>query len=555
MIFKPTWHKGERVLDPVKHTSKIITQAYEAAARIPGARVTLEEGQVTGGHGALAAVLDAAGEPLPADLAWAVHLDGGKFRREQERARNLHTLPKFQRYGGRFTYQRVEHGVMNNDDMGLGKTVQTIAGLCMADMEARKVILCPAFLRPQWESEIKKWAPVFGDHEPVTQIIWPRSSSKKKLRINPDAQWIIAYYMDAERAVDVFGYEEYFLVVDEVHNLRGLQAKRYEEVSAVSLLAQGRVALTASELYNDVRGLWPVYNIVSPGHWGARGAFLRRYGGATFNEYGGLDLPRGEDGEYTINNLEELNNRRGLHGFRRTKEDVWDQLPFDTKFQVTWLESPPGGASVLAAAHGGMTERQQHLDQVSAFKVPMVAEQLHSDANGGIASLTFTYSRKQAAAIAAEVRGSLLLTGDTSTASNRLAKLNTYVAKCKAEHRAAVVVATMDALSEGANAQWAKVVNFAALDATPDKIRQCLARSARMGQEGTVIVRVFACKNTIDEHLAKLARNKLHAQYKLDGRKEEGKADLDDALSPPRMKEALEDMWERYQKAEQADPW
>lgn len=549
-IWRLEHYKGQQVLVPRKNKSKIIKRAFAIASAIPGAKVNMEDGEVMGGPGALAACLEAAGQELPEGLSWGVEI---VKQRKREKALGWDCLAKFQREGARFMSQRIDHGVLNNDDMGLGKTVQSIATFCSLDQDVKKIILCPAFLRPQWKEEIERWAPKLGGGGAEVQIIWPKSDRRSTKGLNPNAEWVIAYYSDAERAMEFVGYDPYFLLVDEVHNLRGLGSKRYEEVEAISVLAQGRIGLTASETYNAIASMWQIYNIVSPGHWGPRGTFLRRHAGAYLNEFNGLELPKGEDGEHRIYHVDELNKRRGLHGFRRIKEDVWDQLPFDTKFQVVWLDPPFGaGDSIKGAMMGGIQDRYAHLERVSMFKVPSVVELVRGDTDAGLPSLTFTYLKKQALALANDLKGALLVTGDSTSAAQRLSKINAYVARCKQEKRAPHVVATMDALSEGVNAQWAKVVNFAALDHKPDKLRQCLARAARMGQEGTVTVRIIACRSTIDEHIAHCARETLRAQFRLDGRKEKGKGDLEDALSPPGLKDALATIYERYMAMEKS---
>lgn len=536
-LWEWTWIKGHPALVTVSEREASIRRAFEIASKIPGARVDDTDGTVTGSEGALLACLAEADQPTPSGRGWNI------MPRHSEKA--WHQLPLYQQFGAAFTYERIDQGVMINDDVGLGKTVQALAAASVKKFDDHmKLIICPAFVRGQWEEEIKRWVGKFrGGREAVTHVIYPQSDKRSRKPMADDTEYVICYYMDAEKAIDLIGYNRYLFIADEMHNLRNVKAKRMDQMRAATLLAAGRVGLTASPLYNDATGVWPMYDLISPGHWGTRYSFLKRYAGAVEGEYG-LEIGG-------LTHVEELNKRRGLHGFRRVKEDVWEQLPFSAKYQTIWLQPPPGnGDSLKGAIMGGQAGNQAHLERVSLHKTGAVAAQVASDNEAGIPSITFTWLKLQARQLAAMLPGSLLITGDSTSSSKRREVINSYVNKCKALKRTPHVIATMDALSESVNAQWAKIVNFAAVDYTPDKIHQCIGRAVRMGQEGQVIVRFFACRNTIDEHCCNVVLTKLNEQSKMDGRREKSKADLKEALSPPGVREALATMYERFQRQE-----
>jgi len=66
------------------------------------------------------------------------------------------TLMDHQDTGAIFLASRSRAGLF--DEMGLGKTITAIAALSIA-MHTRGVVICPAILRANWVSEIKKWCP------------------------------------------------------------------------------------------------------------------------------------------------------------------------------------------------------------------------------------------------------------------------------------------------------------------------------------------------------------------------------------------------------------
>ena len=526
-------YRGEPVLIPRKDS--LIKQCIAVAERIPGADWD-EGGQVGGARHALLSCLELSGQG--ADWSPMV-LDTSNPANELE-------LPEFQRYGAGVSFRNADVGLLNNDDVGLGKTVQTIAAASLLDAEFCKVVLCPSFLKQQWAGEVKRWAPLFRrKHDPVVHVIWPKGDKRSQKAAPLDAEWVIAYYLDAERAIDLVGNRPYLLVADEIHNVRGYKTQRLESLTAASTFASARLGLTASPMYNDPAGIYPALQLIQPGYWGNFYSFAKRYCGASDGAYGmvlGKKLTHGE----------ELRRRMSTMSFRRTRQDVFDQLPFDTKFHTVWLEMPGVASTRIRAALVSASVLQQQYEQTVAFKSPRVVEYIQGDIGAGVPSITFSWTRAQAQAISAALPGSMLVLGGSGS-TLRLSRISEYVARSKSQGIAPHVVGTYDALGEGANLQWAKVVNLASLDYTPDKVKQAVGRAARMGQEGEVLVRLFVVKNTLDEHMVAVARAKLGEQFKLDGRKEKDKAALDEALlGTGAVKNALQRMYEKALKEEQA---
>lgn len=530
------WGRHEKTREPllVPLSAKSAAKSVALANLIPGTQVDEDTGEVAGAPHALGALIKAADEALNVERS---PLRGGSTWTSK--------LPEFQFWGHRFIASNLETGVLVNDDMGLGKTVQTIAAMSLADSKAVKVVLCPAFLRPQWRGEIEKWAPVFNSGG-STAIVWPKASVKSKVKMTPGMyDWVIAYYLDYERAIDLVGDRPYYLVVDEIHNIRGYGTKRLESVGALTTFSAGRVGLTGSKLYNDGRGMYPMLNLVQPGAWGWFGSFASRYCSGFQDEWGGWKTGK-------LSNVDELRYRMEMMSYRRTRAEVAQQLPFDTKYQTLWLDAPPGAAAGLKAAwQGGLAGMSEHLRRVNSVKTPAVIEQVNSDNSAGIPSLTVTWLREHAQELAASITGSMLVMGGADS-TKRLDRITEYVKKCQALKQTPCLVATMDSIGEGANLQWAKAVNVAALDYTPDKLRQVIARAARMGQTGEVLVRIFGVRGTIDEHYMRVLKEKLTEQFRLEGKREADKGALFDALGTKAVKDALKEMYERMVKEEKS---
>lgn len=537
MLWKLGDHQGEPVLYPVKDTAKVIEQCIELAEPVPGAEVD-ESGGVSGSRHALLACLKLAGEVDQwAERALRVKVPTGPLPNE--------SLPKFQQKGSAFVSAHLEEGCVLNDGVGLGKTVQSIAAVSH-DRDAMKLVLCPAFLRSQWKGEVEKWAPKFTDRivAPDTHVILPKSKRPKSYAVPKNVEWLIAFYLDAEEAVNIIAEQDrpYHLIVDEIHNIKDYSSQRAEAIGIATLTAAGRVGLTASILDNHIGGLFQVCDLIQSHAWGWYGSFVKRYSSAKENEWGGYKLGK-------ASHVEELRMRLGTMSIRRVKEEVWDQLPFETKFQTVWLDPPPGGARSIVAALRG--HKGEHFRHVSEFKTPFVVEQIKSDLSAGVPSLTFTYTREQAKLITAQLPTSLLILGageGGTTASARLEKIAAYVRRCAIKKIAPAVVATYGALGIGANLQWAKVTNLASLNYGPEEVDQAIGRMARMGNEGQLIVRIFGCRQTIDEHFVRVIKTKLTEQVRVFGKEEKGKMDLYRALEPRSIDEALQRMLERYKE-------
>lgn len=494
---------------------------------VPGAKPD-DRGGLTGALHALLTVMELSGEPV----SWE-KWESGDLRALQK----SEPLLAFQKHSVSRMVGGLRRGFLNFDDVGLGKTVQTIATLCEAREENTiNLVLCPAFLRSQWKGEIERWAPQFGEESPRVHVLWPAADKRSRGEPDAGATWIVAYYMDVERARGIIGNRRYRLVMDELHELRNLKAKRYKQVRGAAMFAAGRIGLTGSPLYNKADKIHPMLDLVTPGDWGSYWAFNGRYASAVPGEWG---MVAG-----ALSNVQELRQRMSLGSIRRVKADVADQLPFSTKFQTVWLDPPPG-MSMAGALLNGLTGLSNHLRAVAAAKNPAAAAQISADQEAEIPSLTYTWLRDHADNLAREVKGSLLIRGDGS-ASSRLEKISEYIEKCKGLGITPAVIATMDSLTVGANLQFAKVCNFAAFDYTPDKMHQCIGRVARMGQSGEVTVRFFAMRRTADEHYINVLTSKLSEQVKLAGRSEEAKVSFKEALSPVATTDALKELYERW---------
>lgn len=516
---KPWFTRSDDVLLP--RTRALTRSECERVAAVPGVKVDHRTGEVSGQDHALLIVAREFGceGTLPPTPTFGTREPVSKL------------LAPFQRDGAAFLAAYAEEGALCHDDMGLGKTVQAIRAATMARWVSHgKLVLCPAFLRAQWTAEIQKWTKAFTG---FSEAVYEKRTTGVKLHGGEGpsrARWVVAYYHDAEEAMELAvegSANGYLLIFDEAHNLRGYATQRTESTHAAATFAAGRIALTGDLLVNNAAKLHPVLNLIQPGAFGSYRAFTKRYASAYEGDYG---LVTGK-----LVNEEELRARMRFFSFRRTWDDIpAADRPFDTKMQTVWVDVAKGHQALRSLLVKGV-RLMAYAEALGDAKLDAVVEHLKNDCGAGVPSLTFTLTKNHAATLVERLTSKesrpLLIHAEVAAADKRLSIINQYVERERVGGRVPLVVSTLGSLREGANLQWAKVVNFAALPFAPDEVRQGLARAARMGQVGTVTVRFFVAKGTGDTYFVDLMRSKLKEQLALAGKQETAKVSLDAAFA------------------------
>ncbi len=196
------------------------------------------------------------------------------------------------------------------DDMGLGKTLQVIAFLQMKKENA--LIVCPASLVYNWESEVKRFAPK------LKPCIIAGSAKDRKVQIENmpeegDSRVFITSYDLLKK--DISFYEDkkiYCVIADEAQYLKNAGTQTAKAVKQVK--AQRRFALTGTPIENQLSDLWSIFDFIMPGYL---------YGYSRFRQE--LELPAGaKKDEDALRRLKMLVTPFIL---RRKKKDVLKDLP------------------------------------------------------------------------------------------------------------------------------------------------------------------------------------------------------------------------------------
>lgn len=174
------------------------------------------------------------------------------------------------------------------DDMGLGKTIQIIS--ILADEAEKKrggqreetdtsLIVCPASLVYNWESEIETFAPSLRTLV-VTGTLQER---EERLKHAGEYDVMITSYDLLRR--DLKFYQELFFrfqVIDEAQYIKNpgtLNAKAVKAVHAVT-----RFALTGTPVENRLSELWSIFDYLMPGFLYSYQKFKKEYEGPIVKE-------------------------------------------------------------------------------------------------------------------------------------------------------------------------------------------------------------------------------------------------------------------------------
>jgi len=217
----------------------------------------------------------------------------------------------FQKEGIDFAY-KTRYSI-NGDKMGLGKTLQAVGLAVKADVK-KTLIVCPAFLVPNWKSEIEKFC-----GETAETMFFGLEKSR----------FDIVSYGSLKKTEKVF--DKYDLVVcDEIHYVKNIKAARSARLHGLVHKHEPDYFLGLSgtpiknripEFYSLLRLCWyggryPDFNRFSGSYW----LFNERFTKKKIIRFGGRRVTKFEG----VKNVAELKALIKPVYIRRKAEDVLD---------------------------------------------------------------------------------------------------------------------------------------------------------------------------------------------------------------------------------------
>ena len=202
------------------------------------------------------------------------------------------------------------------DDMGLGKTLQVITLLQSVMLEedydqkeSTALIVCPASLIYNWESEFEKFAPEIR----TRVVVGTAAERKKKLGSFKHVDVVITSYDLLKRDLELYDEKAFsYMIIDEAQYIKNATTQVARAVKKID--ARVRFALTGTPLENRLSDLWSIFDFVMAGYLYSYDRFRQMYEHPIVNE-------KDED---TLARLQKLVTPFIL---RRRKKEVLKDLP------------------------------------------------------------------------------------------------------------------------------------------------------------------------------------------------------------------------------------
>lgn len=194
------------------------------------------------------------------------------------------------------------------DDMGLGKTLQSISFMLSRAEEGASIIVVPASVVKNWESEIHRFAPSLKTH------LLNAKKSKDDIIQKADANdiLIVTYGLIVSLAPKLKEKQWCVICLDEAHTIKNKSTKTSSAVMELQSLY--KLALTGTPIQNNLSELWNIFQFTNPGLLGSFEQFKKKYANPIMNNQ---DLDR----------QELLKRIIAPFMMRRTKLEVAKELP------------------------------------------------------------------------------------------------------------------------------------------------------------------------------------------------------------------------------------
>ena len=222
-------------------------------------------------------------------------------------------LYPYQKEGVEFALYK--SGAIIADEMGLGKTLQAIT-IATLKQElfgfSKTLIVCPASLKAQWQSEIEK----FTDCKAMVVDGYPHDRAKKYWSENYD--FFIINYETVLRDLTVLNKVKFdFLILDEAQKIKNYQTKTAAAVKKI--WKRHSLILTGTPIENKLIDLYSIVQVVDPHFLAPLWEFSYQHclfdSGSSRNKIVGY---------YNLNHLKK---RMSKILIRREKRTVISQLP------------------------------------------------------------------------------------------------------------------------------------------------------------------------------------------------------------------------------------
>lgn len=175
-------------------------------------------------------------------------------------------LRKYQQDGLNWLFflHKLKFGACLADDMGLGKTIQVLAFLNgLRTLSHPSLLVVPASLLANWESEIKKFTPKMKYFIAHPSFHTELRKMGKNENFIEQYNLIITTYALIQKYTWLRKYTWNYIILDEAQAIKNPMSK--QTISIKGLNAFGKIAMTGTPIENNVIDLWSLYDFINPG--------------------------------------------------------------------------------------------------------------------------------------------------------------------------------------------------------------------------------------------------------------------------------------------------
>ena len=417
-------------------------------------------------------------------------------------------------------------------DMGLGKTVVTNAIFHRNPQALPAVVVCPASVKYQWESEAAR----FGIRSMIAEGRTPP-------RINGLAQndrLVIINYDILPTWVDTLSSMGMKTVVlDECQMLGNSRSKRTKAAVKVSRGMKYAIGLSGTPLTNRPAELWPTLNIIRPDLFGSFWHYASDFCEPRFIR-GGWQYKGAE-------NLKELHRQLQPVMIRRRKRDVLDDLPPLRRRVVPvqirkpaeykeasndflgWLKRTNAGRWRAAARSEQMTRVGYLLRLTARLKMRAVIQWANDFLEQGDKLVLFAFHKKAINALKRKCNAKSVVVDGSVTGRNRKAAVDQF----RKDPNTRLLIGNLKACGTGVDGlqEVCSTAGICELWWVPGAFLQLEGRLERIGQKNQIDMVYLVAQGPIEEKLCKVLQEKQRVIAEtLDGDATSGGLNLFDEL-------------------------
>ena len=398
------------------------------------------------------------------------------------------TLKPFQAIGALFLL--LNKRALLGDEMGLGKTIQALTAIEISNSKPA-LIVCPNNLKIHWFYEINK---ILANQK--VEILSNKASK--------DADFYIINYESLHKHISFINEIQLkSIVLDESHYLKNQKTKRVKSCSEVVKNIEYRIALTGTPVLKEPIDLISQLRLLNRFDvFGSETDFTEMYYKSEENKWG-------KTSRKNTKNLDSLNIKLKENGFlRREKKNVAKFLPNKTK-NIVYLEQEGKQYQKIEKEFKNLPNNQKisklnELKQAAAFsKYNGIIEWINNFKTTDKKLVIFAYHQKmQESLINDYPESAKLIKGMTDT------ERQNNITKFQEDDNCKLIICSIKAFSTGLTLTASSDVLFAETDWCSATNEQCEDRCHRIGQNNNVNIWYLIAKNTIEEHVLNVVKEK-----------------------------------------------